>query len=430
MSQENTQAVVVSEDSVAKVNFSIEQHELEQFRKRFIKEKQKQVVLRGFRKGKAPEEMVARFFKDEANESAKNNAVFVKYSQLLQEHKLQPLTKPTLDELREEDDKICVSLSVEVLQPVVLGQYLGLEVQKMPERTVADGAKLLLGEIRHKYPKLTPVDAAAVNGNVAVVDFAMFNGEKELESQKDFKVALGLNLFFKDFETQIVGMKAGESKEFNLHFPVDYPNESLKNKDVRFVMSAKVVNEVGEYTNDELAELLGYKTYDKMLEALAQEVEMKYKDEEHQFYENQLLGQLLSAHSFKVPKRLIDDETKRILVEKPDMDNKQAAEIADRFMRTDLVLRAIYERHPDIHLKQDDVNAKIAELASRANDSVEGTIKKLQDSGKLNMYLNYLANARVIDFLIDMAEKKEMKPPVVNESGNVVIETEKEKDNG
>ena len=75
-----------------------------------------------------------------------------------------------------------------------------------------------------------------------------------------------------------------------------------------------------------------------------------------------------------------------------------------------MILHSIYERHPEIQYTQEQFNEKVAELAARANDSVDNTIRKLQETGKLQTYVNYLNNCKVIDFLIEMADKKELTP--------------------
>ncbi len=422
-------AVVVSNESVASVNVSVDEQELEPFKKEFIKEKRKHVVLRGFRKGTAPVEMVARFFKDEARQSARDNVIYAKYMKLLQDHKLQPLTNPKLERLDDEAGKISANISVEVLQPVVLGQYLGLELQKMPEKSVADASARALNEIKLNYPKLTDVaDVASENGNVVTVDFVMTQDSKEIEKQNSLKVNLGTGLFFKDFEAQLVGVKAGETKEFDLVFPASYQREEFKGKTAHFALTVKLVQTTSEYDNDELAKVLGYESQDKMLEHLTKDVSDKIKDEEHLFYENQLLGQLLTSHEFKIPNKLSQDEVKRIVAEKPELSPEQASDISERFIKTDLILHAIYERHPDIQFKQEEFDTKITELAARAQDTVENTLRRLQETNKLQTYINYLTNCKVIDFLIEMSDKVDAPVGIVNESNNVVIN--EEKDNG
>lgn len=408
--ENNEQNVVVNNDSIAKINISINEIELEPYKKQYIIEKQKHVVIRGFRKGKAPEKMVAKFFKDEAAESAKNNLIYYKYMKLLQEHKLQPLSKPTLEHFQENDGKMEAELSVEVLQPVVLGRYLGLELPKFTASITDDTINKTLLDIKNSYPKLEDVGDAttANNGNVAVINFSMVVNGKEFEKQENFKLNLGANLYFVEFENQIIGMKKNDIKEFDLTFPDTYQKEELKGKTVHFIVTVKSVHSVNSYTDDELSKLLGYESSSKMMETITKEITDKSKDDEHYFYETKILGQLLEDHKFKIPNVLIEDETKRILAEKPEMNKEQALVVADRFIRTDLILHAIYERHPELHMKNEEFEASFVELAAKSGDSIENTKIKLQKSGKLQSYVNYLTNCKVIDFLISVADFKEV----------------------
>lgn len=417
---DNDVPVVVSEDNIAKVNVSAEEKELEPYKKHFIHEKCKNVTIQGFRKGKAPESVVARLFSNEARQSAKDNLLYAKYMKLLQEHKLQPLSSPKVEHVHDENGKVFASLTVDVLQPVVLGQYLGLEIETMPARSVEESTKKTFAEIKTSYPKLTPSEAPLKTGDVVIADFCVSNGEKELEKQTDFRINLGSKLYFQPFEDQLIGLVAGETKEFDVHFPETYHREEYRDKDIHFNFTAKEIKIVEEYTDEELAKVLGYENAAKMAELLTLQVEAKFKDEEHLFYENQILGQLLAAHQFKIPSKLIESEIKRIRLERPEMPAAEVEATAERFQRTDLVLHSIYERHPEIQYTQEQFDTKIGELAARANDTVENTIRKLQETGKLQMYVNYLNNCKVIDFLIEMADKKEAQPVVVED--NKVIE--------
>lgn len=418
--------VSISDDNTATINVFVEEHELEPYKKQYIKEKRKQVTLHGFRKGNAPEAMVARYFKEEARQNARDNLLYGKYMKLLQEHKLQPLSEPKVEHMHDENGKVAATIIVDVLQPVVLGQYLGLELEKMPAKSIEDGVKKMLDEIKQSHPRLVDApDGAVEKGNVVVADFTVTNGEQVLEKQDNFKISIGVNLYYQPFEEQIIGMKAGESKEFDVSFPETYHKEEFRNKVMHFNITAKEIKTISAYTNDELSKVLGYENEEKMTEVLTKEIEAKYKDEEHLFYENQLLGQLLSAHQFKIPRKLIDQEIQKIHTEHPEMPAERVEEIADRFVRTDLVLHAVYERHPEIQFTQEQFNAKVSELAAKSNDTVEGTIGKLQAAGKLQSYVNYLTNCKVIDFLIEMADIKEPAQPVI-ENNNVV----EEKNNG
>lgn len=421
--------VIVSAENVATVNVSADEPELEPYKQHYIKEKAKNVTLQGFRKGKAPESMVARLFKEEARQSARDNLLFNKYTKLLQEHKLQPLSEPKVDHLHDKDGKMVATLIVEVLQPVTLGQYLGLELETMPPRSTEESLKKTIGEIKQSYPRLTDVqDGTVEKGNVIVADFTVSEGDKQLEKQENFKISIGVNLYYQPFEDQLVGMKIGESKEFDIHFPANYHKEEFRDKLMHFNFTVKELKSISEYTNDELAKVLGYEGEEKMNELLTKEIEAKFKDDEHLFYENQILGQLLSAHQFKIPRRLLDNEIATIRKEHPEMPPERVEEVADRFVRTDLVLHAVYERHPEIQMTQEEFNGRVSELAARSNDTVEGVVQKLQASGKLQRYVTYLTNCKVIDFLIDMADKK-----TKIEAGSVPAEvttTTEEKDNG
>lgn len=423
--QEIILPVSVSDESIAQVCVSAVEDELEPYKKQYIVEKRKNVILRGFRKGTAPEYMIAKLFKDEARQSARDNVVYLKYMKLLQDHKLQPLSEPKLESIDENNGHINAKLIVEVLQPIVLGQYLGLEIQKLQQQSLEVGIISALNEIKKLYPKLIEdKKSTAKEGNTVAIDFTIRDITNKIEEQEDFKINLGMNLFFKDFEVQLYGMKAGEIKQFNLNFPESYEREELRGKNVNCFVCMKSIYDVYNYSDDELSAMLNYETKEKMMEAVAKNVDDKNKEKEREFYETQILEYLLGNHNFKIPKKLITDETKRLHAEKPDFSLEEVTLIAERFIRTDLILHSIYERHPDIQFKQEEFNQKISELAAKSNDTIENTIGKLQKANKLQSYINYLNNCKTIDFLIEMSDKKDIIESLISEENNVVKQFE------
>ena len=203
----SSQAVIVSDENIAQVNVSADEIELEPYRKQYIAEKRKSVIIKGYRKGTAPEAMVSSFFGDEAREAAKNSIIYNKYMKLLQDHKLQALTPPKLDNIEDRDGKIGVQISVEVLQPIVLGQYLGLELATFPVTSSDEEVAKTLESIKYSYPKLTVVDTESKDKDVVEVDFSITVDGNVFEEQKALKLNLGLGTYFKEFEDNIVGMK-------------------------------------------------------------------------------------------------------------------------------------------------------------------------------------------------------------------------------
>lgn len=400
--------VIVSDDSIANVNVSFEVNELTPYKQQYIAEKRKHVVLRGFRKGTAPESMVAKYFNDEATEAAKNNLLYNKYNKLLQDFMLQPLSRPILEKVDESDGKVSASFSVEVLQPVNLGQYLGLPLKKYNKHSVDEEIADTLRAIKNKYPKLVEKsDLVAQNGNVVIVDFTMYFDGVEVESHKELKVLLGSNLFYNEFETNLIGVKAGDNKEFSVVFSDTYHKESFRGKTGLFKLDVKSVNDVVDYTDDELSDVLKYENTDKMFEALTNEINEKVIKDERNDYENQILEQLLDSHQFKVPKILLETEKRQIATEKPDVAIDEIDIIAEKFVKTDMILKSIYERHPEIHITNDKITEELNKLGTKAGDTFDVVVEKLRSTGKLGTYVNYLKNCAVIDFLIGMSDIKE-----------------------
>lgn len=409
--------VSLDEDGLAIINVEFGEADLEPYTKQYAKEKQKSVVIRGYRKGKAPVEMVARYFKDEARQAAKNSLAYSKCLKLLQDHKLQMLTDLKLNEATDKDGQVAMKFEVEVLSPIVLNQYMGLDVKKLPERT-EDPLEDVMAMIRNTYKKTTLVEAPVALGREVVVDFVMSDDTgKLIEKQNDFRIVIGNGSIFADFETAITDCVAGDNKSFTLTFPDTYNNEKLKSKTVEFVVNVKAVYDVSEYTDEELAALLNYESTEQMAAKLTEEVSAKYKEEDRQYYENQILDQLFASHQFKIPKTLLAREVAKMKAERTDLAASDIEVLAEKFVRTDLILNAIYEHHPaDLEIKQEEFAAKINELAARANLSVGEMVNRLETSGKMTSYAGYLRNMKVVSFLIETSNMVEQETIITEEN--------------
>ena len=198
----------------------------------------KQIMIPGFRKGKAPRKMIEAmygahvFYEDGLEEIFPEVYDFA----VAKQEGLKAIGRPSLTDMQiAEDGSVTLTLTTEVYPEVTLGQYKGLEVEKA-EATVTDTqVQAELERMAQNVASTETVERAAEMGDTANIDFEGFDNGVPFEGGKgeNFDLKLGSGQFVPGFEEQVVGMTAGEEKDINITFPEDY-HENLAGKPVVF----------------------------------------------------------------------------------------------------------------------------------------------------------------------------------------------------
>ena len=186
----------------------------------------KNIMIPGFRKGKAPRKMIEAmygahvFFEDGLEE------IFPEvYDFAVVKQDVKAVGRPSLTDMQISDDNVVtIVLTTDVYPEVTLGQYKGIEVEK-PEATVAEAQiEAELNRMAENVASTETVERAAEMGDTANIDFEGFDNGVPFNGGKGegHDLKLGSNSFVPGFEEQIVGMTAGEEKDIDITFPEDY----------------------------------------------------------------------------------------------------------------------------------------------------------------------------------------------------------------
>ena len=198
----------------------------------------KQIMIPGFRKGKAPRKMIEAmygahvFYEDGLEEIFPEVYDFA----VAKQEGLKAIGRPSLTDMQiAEDGSVTLTLTTEVYPEVTLGQYKGLEVEKAEANVTDTQVQAELDRMAQNVASTETVERAAEMGDTANIDFEGFDNGVPFEGGKgeNFDLKLGSGQFVPGFEEQVVGMTAGEEKDINITFPEDY-HENLAGKPVVF----------------------------------------------------------------------------------------------------------------------------------------------------------------------------------------------------
>ena len=206
----------------------------------------KQIMIPGFRKGKAPRKMIEAMYGAHVFYEDGLEEIFPEiYDFAVVKQELNAIGRPSLTDMQiSEENIVTLTLTTDVYPEVTLGEYKGLEVEKA-EAEVSDAqVQAELDRMAQNVASTETVERAAAMGDTANIDFEGFDNGVPFDGGKgeNHDLKLGSGSFVPGFEEQIVGMTAGEEKDIDITFPEDYHAE-LAGKAVVFHVKLNKVSE-------------------------------------------------------------------------------------------------------------------------------------------------------------------------------------------
>ena len=274
----------------------------------------KQILVPGFRKGKAPRKMIEAlygahvFYEDGLEEIFPEVYDFA----VAKQEGFKAIGRPSLTDMKIEDDgSVTLTLTTEVYPEVTLGQYKGLEVEKTEASVTDEQVQAELDRMAQNVASTETVDRAAQMGDTANIDFEGFDNGVPFEGGKgeNFDLKLGSGQFVPGFEEQVVGMTAGEEKDIDITFPQDYHKELAGKAVVFHVKLNKVTVTMVPEMDDEFAkDVSEFDTLDALkADVRAKALEQAQKQADSAF-ENACVEKAAENTTVDMPKALVENE--------------------------------------------------------------------------------------------------------------------------
>lgn len=246
-------------NNVATLVIEIEKELMEKGAQAAYLKQRKNIMIPGFRKGKAPRKMIEAMYGAHVFYEDGLDEIFpeVYEGTVLAQNEFKAIGRPSLVDLKIGDDGVTtLTLTTETYPEVTLGQYQGVEVEKVEAAVTDEQVDAELNQMAQNVASTETVERAAEMGDTANIDFlgtvdgVAFEGGKG----ENFDLKLGSGQFIPGFEEQVVGMNAGEEKDVNVTFPEDYHAKDLAGKAAVFhVKVNKLTMTIVPAVDDELA---------------------------------------------------------------------------------------------------------------------------------------------------------------------------------
>jgi trigger factor len=285
-----------------------------------LKKLARNVKLPGFRPGKVPMKMVVQQYGPQVRSEVLGDAVQKAFTDAVKEANLKVAGYPKIEKKDGAADAPALEFSAtfEVYPEVKVGDVSAIRIER-PKLEVDDAAvERTLEILRKQRVSYAPVERAAREGDRLTVDFEGTIGGEGFQGGKasGFAFLLGEKRMLPEFEAAALGMKAGESKRFEVKFPEDYHGKDVAGKTAAFTVAAKKVEEprLPELDAD-FAKQLGVADGDlaKMRVEVRANVEREVKKRVESRLKAQALQALLDAAPMELPKSLVQMEHQRLV---------------------------------------------------------------------------------------------------------------------
>src|SRR5262245_31252570 len=385
----------------------------------------------GFRPGKTPPRVIKQRFKNEILHDVAHEIIPRAVDDALREQGLEAVDTPDVRDVNiEEGQPLTFTASFDTLPPFDPGDLSTIAFRRASAAINDEAVQLSLQRLRDRAARFEPVEGRGVaDGDTLVVDLerrdvsAPAPGAKAdqggtPDAHKDVTIELGAKANPPGFDQQLLGLEAGATKSFDIHYPQDYPIGELANTDVSYTVTVKgLKRRVLPELDDEFAKDLGeFDTLDALKTRIHGDLEHEAHHEADRALRADLMKQLAPRVPFEVPASLVEREIDRRIEDfarrlmDQGVDPRQAgidwnafresqSEVARSTVAAALVLDEVTRRE-EIAVTDDEVEKEIATYAERTGRTPTAVRAALEKEGGLSRIAAGLRREKSIDFVM------------------------------
>jgi trigger factor len=416
------------EQNVVKLEITVEVEKFNEALKKAYAKSAKKFNIPGFRKGKAPINIIKKYYGEGVFfEDAINICCDDTYPVVIKENNIRPVDYPTIDIVQIGEGKEFIYTAEVVVYPEVeLGEYKGVEAKK-PEYTVAE--EEIEAQLKSMQEKNARVEAktegTVEKGNIAIIDFKGYVDGIAFEGGEgtDFSLEIGSGTFIDTFEDQLVGTNVGETKNVNVTFPEQYGKEELNGKSAVFEVTVKEikVKELPAMDDEFAMEVSEFDTLEELKADLRNKLQETNDARVKREYEEAVIDAVCENAKVEIPQAMINKEIDNMVkdlemrlkyqgldlqtyYEYTNSSEEKVKEFmkesAEKRVKTEVVLEKI-AKVENVEATDEELQAKATELAKQYGEKdLEKTAMLLLDAQKDYIKLD-VVNEKVIKLLVD-----------------------------
>lgn len=414
-----------------KLQITVEATKFEEAIKKVYFKSAKYFNIPGFRKGKAPMQIVEKYYgKEIFYEDAFNEVAGEALEEVVKANELEVVSRPDIEVTQIEKGKDLIFEAIMQTKPEAeLGKYKGIEIKKIEYNVTDEDIEHELGHMQEHNARMISIEDRPVeNGDIATIDFEGSVDGKTFEGGKaeGHELEIGSNTFIPGFEDQVIGMKIEEEKDIKVKFPDEYFSKDLAGKDATFKVKVHEIKkkELPELDDEFAKDVSEFDTLKELKESI-KEKQQKQNDEKVK-YETQdaVMKAVCENVKVEIPSGMIETEIDNMLKDieqrlsyqglKLDqylqMMGKSEADIRKEYepqaiegIKSRLALEAVIKAEK-IEATDKEIDEKLKEMAK--NYGKENDEEFLKNENVRNYIKEGLTSEKAMDFLVKNAKIK------------------------
>ena len=414
-----------------KLEFTVAAEKFEDAMKKVYFQTAKYFNIPGFRKGKAPMNIVEKYYgKEIFYEDAFNEVAGEALDEAVKENDLYVVSRPDIDVTQIEKGKDLIFTAVMQTKPEAeLGKYKGVEIKKIEYKVTAEDVNHELSHMQeHNARMVTVEDRPVESGDIVTIDFEGFVDGKAFDGGKaeGHELEIGSNTFIPGFEDQIIGMKIDEEKDINVKFPEEYFSKELAGKDATFKVKLHEIKkkELPKLDDEFAKDVSEFDTLKELKEDIKKKQQKQNDDKAKYETEDAVIKAVCENVKVDIPSGMIETEVDNMikdieqrlsyqglkLEQYLQMMGKTTEEMRKEYepqaidsIKSRLALEAVIKAEK-IEATEEEVDEKMKEMAK--NYGKENDEEFMKNENVRNYIKDGLTSQNAIEFLVKNAKMK------------------------
>lgn len=420
------------EKNMAKLTIEVPAEELEKALQKAYQKNKNRINVPGFRKGKVPRQMIEKMYGPEIfYDDAANALIPDAYSAAVDECEFKLVSRPSIEVVKiEKGQPFVFTAEVAVKPEVTLGQYKGIEVEKIDTTATEEEITAEVDKERENNSRtITVEDRGVQDGDMTVIDFEGFVDGVAFDGGKgtDYPLTIGSGAFIPGFEEQLVGAEIGKELEVNVTFPEEYHAKDLAGKAAAFKCTVKEikVKELPEADDDFAKDVSEFDTMEEYKADLKKKVEERKAADAKAKKEDAVIEKIIEGATMEIPEAmietqaeyLVDDFAQRLQMQGMSMDQymqytgttpeamtNQMKPQAKKRIESRLVLEAVAAAE-NIEIDDEAIEAEMNRMAEAYKMELDKIKELISEEEKKNMRED-LSIQKAIELVTESAVEK------------------------
>lgn len=420
------------ENSMVKLTIEVDAAKFEEGMQRAYNQNKGKMAIQGFRKGKAPRQIIEKIYGPEIfYDDAANYCIPDAYDQAVEANNLEVVSRPEIDVEQIEKGKSFIFTALVAVKPEIeLGQYKGIEVSARTVEVTAEDIDLEIDKVRDQNARIVDVtDRRVANEDKVTIDFEGFVAGVAFEGGKgeDYELTIGSHSFIDTFEEQLIDKEIGEEVDVLVTFPEEYHQEALQGQPATFKVKIKGIKAKElPMVDDEFArDVSEFETLDEYKASIKETIKERKEKNVKKEKQEEVLTKLIEGSKIELPEPMVDLEAENMTHEFAHRLQYQGLNIEQYFSYTGQNMATLKEamkkeaetkikvrlaleavgKQENFVISDEDYSAEMAKMAELYQMELDKLTQSIGEEEKASIQQDMM-NQKALDLITDAAIEK------------------------